>query len=312
MLAFEVASVKPAGPLDPAKIMNGQMRIGMKVDKARVEIGSLSLNDLIMIAYKIKSYQLQGPDWMGVERFNVQAKMPEGAKEDQVPEMLQALLIERFKLTFHRDTKEHNVFALVIGKGGPKLKDPPPEDNLPVEPPAADGPKGDTVKSDGPKSDTAKPGLDMSGTMNGPIKITGSPDSKGGVTMRTPGAGTMHMTMLPGPIMHMENSKMSIAQLTEMLSRFLDRPVVDMTELKGSYQVAVDLSMDDMRNAAKAAGQALPPPPPPTGGGAVAVASEPGTSIFASVQLMGLKLDPRKAPIQRMVIDSIEKMPTEN
>jgi uncharacterized protein (TIGR03435 family) len=314
-LAFEVASVKPAGPLDPVKIMNGQMRIGMKIDKARVEIGALSLNDLIMIAYKIKSYQLQGPDWMTGERFNVQAKMPDGATEEQVPEMLQALLVERFKLTFHRDTKEHNVYALIIGKGGPKLKDSPPEDNVPVETAAGDGVKGDPPKPDGPK--TAKAGPDMSGTMNGPIKMSGAPDAKGGMVMKMPGAGTTRMTMLPGPVMHMESSKMNMLQLTEMLSRFLDRPVVDLTELKGSYQIAVDLGMEDMRNAAKAAGQVLPAPPPPPGGGAGgrggdAVAAEPGTSIFASVQQMGLRLDPRKAPIERIVVDSLEKMPTEN
>jgi hypothetical protein len=41
--AFEVASVKPAGPLDPARIAKGQMRVGMKIDAARVDIGSLSL-----------------------------------------------------------------------------------------------------------------------------------------------------------------------------------------------------------------------------------------------------------------------------
>ena len=47
---FEVASIKPAGPLNPMMIKSGQMRIGMKIDKARVDIGSLSLADLIRIA----------------------------------------------------------------------------------------------------------------------------------------------------------------------------------------------------------------------------------------------------------------------
>src|SRR5215469_1856057 len=67
--AFEVASVKPAPPLDPAKIMAGKMHIGMSVDTARVDIGNLSLADLIRIAYKIKTYQLNGPDWMTSTRF---------------------------------------------------------------------------------------------------------------------------------------------------------------------------------------------------------------------------------------------------
>ena len=56
----------------------------------------------------------------------------------------------------------------------------------------------------------------------------------------------------------MENSKLPMAALAEMLTRFVDRPVVDMTEMKGDYQVVLNLSMDDMRNAARAAGVETP------------------------------------------------------
>ena len=66
--AFEVASIKPAQPLDRSKILTGQIRIGMKVDGARVDIGYFSLADLIRTAYGIKPYQLQGPDWMKDQR----------------------------------------------------------------------------------------------------------------------------------------------------------------------------------------------------------------------------------------------------
>ena len=57
-LTFEVASVKPAGALNPQMIMSGQQRIGKKVDKARVEYSTMSLSELLMEAYKIKTYQL--------------------------------------------------------------------------------------------------------------------------------------------------------------------------------------------------------------------------------------------------------------
>src|SRR5689334_5388474 len=87
--AFEVAAVKPAPPLDPAKIMTGKMHIGVTINAGRVDIGNLSLADLIRIAYKLKAYQLVGPDWMGAQRFDIQAKLPEGATKDQMPEMLQ-------------------------------------------------------------------------------------------------------------------------------------------------------------------------------------------------------------------------------
>src|SRR5262245_50480084 len=81
-LAFDVASVKPAGRLDPQKIMSGQQRIGLESDNARVTISSMTLNDLILIAFKIKSYQVSGPSWLssglGADRFEVRATIPEG------------------------------------------------------------------------------------------------------------------------------------------------------------------------------------------------------------------------------------------
>lgn len=59
---------------------------------------------------------------MTTERFNILAKMPEGATKDQVPRMLRALLAERFKLAIHEENREHPAYALVIGKNGPKLE----------------------------------------------------------------------------------------------------------------------------------------------------------------------------------------------
>src|ERR1041384_8680967 len=61
-LAFEVASIKPAGPINPARIAAGAMRIGMTIDAARVDIGFFSIADLIRTAYRVKTYQVSGPD----------------------------------------------------------------------------------------------------------------------------------------------------------------------------------------------------------------------------------------------------------
>ena len=295
-LTFEVASVKPAGPLDPVAVASGKMRVGMKVDGAICDIASFSLRDLIRTAYEVKDYQITGPDWLGsnpmsAQRFNIQATMPEGATEKQVPQMLQALLTDRFKLTFHRDTKDHSVYALIVGKGGAKLKEsepdaPPPE--TPEEPK-----KGETVVGQGSSQ------MRVSGNMA---------DGKGMVVKGGP-MGKMKMSMVDGK-MHMEAAKMTMEALCEFASRFVDRPVVDMTELKGNYQVALDLSTDDLKNIARAAGVVAP-----GGDGAKgsAEASDPsGSSIFQSVQQMGLKLEARKAPVSIIVIDHVVRAPTEN
>jgi hypothetical protein len=125
-----VAPVKPAVPIDFSAATAGKMRIGMTIDAARAEFRYLSQADLVRMAYRVKSYQVAGPDWIKTERHDIVAKLPEGASRDQVPEMLQSLLADRFKLTLHREQKEHAVYALVVGKGGLKLKEAGPDPTL--------------------------------------------------------------------------------------------------------------------------------------------------------------------------------------
>src|SRR6266513_2944286 len=97
-LAFEVASIRSAEPITPAMIQAGKMHVGMKIDAGKVDIGFFSLRELIPLAYEVKPFQLTGPDWLSAQRFDILAKLPEGATKEQVPAMLRALLEERFKL----------------------------------------------------------------------------------------------------------------------------------------------------------------------------------------------------------------------
>lgn len=287
-LAFEVASIKPAAMPTPAQMQAGKLHVGMNIDAARVDIGFLSLAELIPIAFRVKPYQVSGPSWMSAQRFDVLAKMPEGATKEQVPDMLQALLAERFKLTFHRESKEHSVYALVVGKNGPKLKESPPEETAPPAEPGAEG--------------APKQQINFSRSGEGVVV-------KGGET------GTTKMSMGPNGTMHMEASKVTLATFADMLSRFMDRPVLDMTELKGNYQVALDLTMDDLRAMASKAGVAIPAQASSGEAGrqpADAATDPSGSSIFMAVQQLGLKLEPRKAPVELIVIDHLEKAPTEN
>src|SRR5437763_716226 len=106
-LEFEVATIKTAPPLNPAQIMQGKLHVGMKVDGARVDIGFMSLADLIRTAYDVKPYQVSGPEWLNTERFDIMAKLPDGATKDQVPAMLKSLLADRFKVAVHKESKEH-------------------------------------------------------------------------------------------------------------------------------------------------------------------------------------------------------------
>ena len=291
---FEVASIKPAQPLQ-SQVAAGKLHVGMTIDGARVDIGSMSLAELVQTAYKVKPYQVAGPDWMSGARFDILAKMPEGATKEQVPEMLQALLADRFKLTAHRESKDHAVYALVEGKGGSKLKEA-------------------AAEPDAPAVSDAKPQGIAIGTADGSqARVT--TDNKG-VVVRGGQAGTTRMTPGPDGTMHLEASRMKMSGLADMLSRFVDRPIVDMTELKGEYQVGLDLSMADILKAARAAGINVPAGGP--GGNAVNApgdaASDPsgGGSIFTAVQQLGLRLEPRKNAIETVVVDHAERAPSEN
>jgi uncharacterized protein (TIGR03435 family) len=81
------------------------------------------LKVVLMEAFKVKAYQIVGPSWLDEDCFDIVAKMPEGAASDQIPAMLQALLVERFKLTAHKEDRTRPVYALVVDKGGPKFKE---------------------------------------------------------------------------------------------------------------------------------------------------------------------------------------------
>ena len=316
-LAFEVATIKESPPLEPAKMMSGQIRVGMKIDGARAEYNFLSLADLVCAAYKIKSYQLTGPDWMKTVRWDIQAAIPEGATKEQVPEMLQDLLKQRFKLEIHKDTKDHNVYALIQGKGGHKLKE--------AEPDPAPTPEGEAP----PKEESVK---DAKGPIAGSMTVNGEKmtmkATSNGMIMKGGEMGQIKTTMNNG-MLRMEFAKVAMPAFAEMLTRFVDRPVNDETQLKGKYQVALDLSMSEMMNMARQAGMGPggpgggPPGAPGLGGVAgggggggprpAESASDPGgVTVFASVEQLGLKLTPRKGPVEMIVVDHLEKTPTEN
>ena len=122
---FEVAAIKPAAPLSIDQLRTGAARIGMRIQGDRVDIGQMTIRSLILQAYRLEPYQLIAPDWTNGSRFDIMAKVPAGSTREQVPEMLKDLLAERFGLITHRETKTQRIYALLVGKGGPKLQSAP-------------------------------------------------------------------------------------------------------------------------------------------------------------------------------------------
>jgi uncharacterized protein (TIGR03435 family) len=285
-LSFEVASIKKAEPLSVNLAMSGKMNLGMVIDNAQVDIKSMALAELMRVAYKVKPFQISGPEWLPAERYTITAKMPAGATRDQVPEMLQSLLAERFKLAFHRETKEQNVYALTVMKSGLKLQESP-DDSAPA---ATGGPAAPlaATPTDGGAQVRAAVTSDASGTVN-------SSSINGNIKMVPRENG-----------MRIEVTKMNASGMVDLLSRFVERPVVDMTDLKSRYDLTLDVGFGDMLALARAAGMNIPIQAPPG-------AMDPGNSaVFTAIQQYGLKLEPRKAPIDMLIIDHVEKTPTDN
>jgi len=306
-MTFEVASVKPAVPLDMMKLaatmqQGGEMpKLGPHVDAARAEYTYLSIKDLITVAYKVKPYQITGPDWIANQRFDIVAKMPEGASKDDAPKMLQTLLEDRFKLVVHRDNKEHPVLALIVGKGGPKMKESP-EAPAPID-----------------ENAPLKPGETKMETPDGPVRMT--IDAKNGAFTMNMGAKGMVKYNVDRATMtiHLEASMVTMEGLADMLTQFSQMTgggptVKDMTELKGNYQVSFEFSLADMMNMARAQGMDVPAMPTAPGAAPGVAASDPtgGSSLMTAVQSMGLKLEQRKAAVEQLIIDHVEKTPTEN
>jgi len=114
--SFEVASIKPN--------VSGDGRFGVAIQPGgRLTVTGANVKMLMRQAYRIQDFQIIGaPSWFDSDRFDIVAKAEGKADADQVREMLQSLLAERFELKFHRDTRELPVYALVVGKSGPKME----------------------------------------------------------------------------------------------------------------------------------------------------------------------------------------------
>jgi uncharacterized protein (TIGR03435 family) len=94
-------------------------------EQGRVEYQKISLKLLVMIAYRLKDYQVEGPPWIVTEKFDIAAKAPYNTPRDQVPFMLRPLLAEKFALKFHSEMRDLTVYELSVGKSPLKLKPAP-------------------------------------------------------------------------------------------------------------------------------------------------------------------------------------------
>ncbi len=292
-IRFEVASIRPVppGPPDANNPSFAAFRAGKAtsfcivcVSGLRYDNYGMVLKELIADAYRIDSRLVVAPDWVNQTegtQFVIHAVLPEGATREQIPDMLRALLEERFHLVSHRATVEQTAYALVAAKNGPKLKKPGDVDRSGCEEWSdAGGPAGSgnqVCRTGQVIGDRHINVMTMTNSVWGPMLSSTSRDSSLGTSES-----------------HGEYFRITMPELAKLLTNLLSSvrgaqgagsivQVTDRTGIAGAWDAVVDYEFDSK----------LP-------------------SASASLEKQGLRLERTTVPVEKLIIDSIDKVPTEN
>ncbi len=119
---FEVVSIKPVAPMGFFHASDTSTGGPNTPDRARFHC-TCTLAALVSKAFDLQKYQFPGESSLPAGTFDVSAKIPEGTTQEQFLLMLQNMLKDRFGLAWHFEEKEMQGYQLVLGKGGPKLKE---------------------------------------------------------------------------------------------------------------------------------------------------------------------------------------------
>jgi len=120
--AFDVASIRVAQGTAGREGMHA-MPSSIKTEPGVVTMRSASFRSVVRWAYNVVDFQVTGPDWMDQQRYDIVAKTPAGASDEQLRLMMRTLLADRFKLAAHQQTREAQAWVLSVGKNGPKFKE---------------------------------------------------------------------------------------------------------------------------------------------------------------------------------------------
>jgi len=266
-LTFDVVSVKRTGPDAGGSIVGG--------GRGQYRAINVPLRVTITNAWNLRDHQLVGaPAWLASDRFDIVAREPEGTFTDEQRRlMMQAMLIERFKLKAHVETRELPIYNLLLlrsdGRLGPELK------------PTA-------VDCAALRKERAAGGAAPAG-----------PPRQPSIEERVP----CNQRAFFGPQAATINaSGLTLERIATTLGTYADRTVVDKTGLKGEYDILLKF-----RPEAGGPMGGLAPPLSTTG----EPSSDLAPIGIAVREQLGLKLEPARGPVQVLVIDSISP-PTED
>jgi uncharacterized protein (TIGR03435 family) len=237
-----VASVRLASPDARVRYEKGGPS---SADPGQITYANVTPKLLIIRAFRARPNEISGPDWMDNVGYDIAAKIPPGTTEQRLQLMLQKLMEERLGMRIHREAKPLPVYALVAGKGQPKVQPAKDSENI-----------GCRIVSNGGRIDWSSE-----------IRV--------------------------------ECRNTTMAALAEQMPFFakVNRRFVDDTHLDGTYDF-------DLR---------WTPAPPQSGPGSKLVELQSKGALFDALEKqVGLRIDDRKAPVETIVVDQINKAPVEN
>jgi len=274
-VAFDVASVKPSNPNpDPANPLS-QIALMLPQPGGRLTATNTPLRMLIMAAFELKQdAQLTGgpPDLLAA-KYDITAKAPVAFIGKELPQLLRTLLADRFKLKTHTESRELPVYDLVLARSDGRL-----------------GPDLRPTKSDCSKADEL-------------LAAQGAALAKGDMTsfVGKPRACSVSTDTSGGPLnLMMRGDGQEMKQIVEILSQFTGRAVRDKTGLTGRYDFAMKLDLQMLLALAKRMGANVP-------AAAANIPQSDGSSLTTALnEQLGLKLESTRAPVDVVVVDSVE------
>ena len=284
---FEVASVKPSDPAAAGPF--GAVPMIMPQGISGLTMRNVTLRFLVRLAYGVQDFQIVGgPEWQTSNKFDITARAAEGTTkgtEDLLP-LLKGLLANRFTLKTHIETREVPTYALVVARSDGKL-------GSDIKPSASE--------CSGAEAEFRKRAEDV--LKGGPAALA-SLLPKPGETVKcglSPVVNPANLTAGMG--FHADG--FSMAQLTQILTQFTGRTVVDKTGLTGRYDW--DLRFDPQILLQVLSSQlGINLPALPTGPGGNSLFADSPSLMTALQEQLGLKLDSQRAPGEVLVIDSAE------
>lgn len=292
-LAFEVASARVV--VDMNVPTDAPFRYSNLVTEDRAHL-TASLRSLLIRAFRVKDYELVAPEWTNGWIVEVRGTLPPGAMVEQVPDMLRTLLIERFGLVTHTETRPLNAYQLLVGASGIKMREVETVNDL-------DTKFDDAVTTSSGVADRTTQ------TTDGPVRTINTRGAVRRITSQTMYERTTGGSSSDGRTL--TATRMTMPELASILTGNVGEQVFDRTGLIGLYQFTIELPEDEpVRRLIRILREHRAGLPPGDVMDDDTAANAART--LKAVEGLGLKLERRRMPIDVVVVDSIRRQPTEN